>query len=167
MLRRWLKRAGSADIAVNANPAAPTDDLRALREVYLNLFDVQRSHALIDVAIDGVDAHYQSIILGVDPERGTISIDELFPAGFVGLPGQPVTVTVRLDGSRRLTFNTHIVARRDVLITTSAAARFVCNWGPAGRWFQSFAAPINSIALRVCAICHPQVFGSSYNSRYH
>lgn len=111
MFRRWFKRPSSS-AAVSAATAA-ADDLRPLREVYLNLFEVQRSHALIDVAIDGVDAHYQSIILGVDPERGTIAIDELFPADFVGLPGQPVTVTVRLEGNRRLTFNTHIVARHD------------------------------------------------------
>ncbi len=113
MLRRWFKRSGPETAAASASSAPPVDELRALREVYLNLFDVQRSHALIDVAIDGVDAHYQSIILAVDPERATITIDELFPAGFIGLPGQPVTVTVRLDGSRRLTFNTHIVNRRD------------------------------------------------------
>ena len=42
-----------------------------------------------------------------------LEIDELFPGGFVGLPGQPVTVTVRLDGARRLTFNTHIISRHD------------------------------------------------------
>ena len=117
MLRRWLKRpslaAPSTPVPRAAVTAAAADDRHAVRQVYLNLFDVQRSHALIDVAIDGVDAHYQSIILSVDPELGNIVIDELFPAGFVGLPGQPVTVTVRLDGNRRLSFNTHIVARRD------------------------------------------------------
>ncbi|MDB6061286.1 MAG: hypothetical protein JWM78_1389 [Verrucomicrobiaceae bacterium] len=114
MLRRWFKRSSSITSALpETEAAAPTDDMRAVREIYLNLFDVQRSHALIDVAIDGVDAHYQSIILDVDPQRGAITIDELFPAGFVGIPGQPVTVTVRLDGARRLTFNTHITARRD------------------------------------------------------
>lgn len=113
MLRRWLKRPTLATTPSSVGASVPADDLRTLREVYLNLFDVQRSHALIDVAIDGVDAHYQSIILSVDPEAGTIAIDELFPAGFIGLPGQPVTVSVRLDGSRRLTFNTHIMTRRD------------------------------------------------------
>jgi len=85
----------------------------AARQVYLNLFDVQRSHALIEVAVDGSDAHYQSIILALDPEAGTLTIDELFPGGFVGLPGQPLTITVRLDGKRRLTFSTHILARRN------------------------------------------------------
>ena len=114
MLRDWFRRQLPADATSSSELAAePVDELRPLREMYLNLFDVQRSHALIDVAIDGVDAHYQSIILSIDPERGIITIDELFPAGFVGLPGQPVTVSVRLDGSRRLTFNTHITARRD------------------------------------------------------
>jgi c-di-GMP-binding flagellar brake protein YcgR len=100
MLRRWLRRRKS-----------PPPDLDALRHIYLNLFDVQRSHALIDVVIDGSDASYQSIILGVDPEAGTVTIDELFPPGFIGLPGQPVTVTVRLDGSRRLSFASRITLR--------------------------------------------------------
>jgi c-di-GMP-binding flagellar brake protein YcgR len=115
MLRRWWKRpptfTATPTSPVAVAPAAP--DLQALRDVYLNLFDVQRSHALIDVAINGTDAHYQSIILDVDPLRGSVAIDELFPAGFVGLPGQPVTVTVRLDGARKLTFNTHILVRSE------------------------------------------------------
>lgn len=118
MLRDWLKRQQRhnprvTDPAPESVSSTLSSDLGALREVYLNLFDVQRSHALIDVAIDGTDARYQSIIIGVDPERGVLEIDELFPAGFVGLPGQPITITVRLDGKRRLTFNTHIISRRD------------------------------------------------------
>jgi len=128
MLRDWLKRSRHLTAAnpvlpvVEPAPAATAAEaataerpvaLDGLREIYLNLFDVQRSHALIDVAIDGIDARYQSIIIGVDPERGRVEIDELFPRGFVGLPGQPVTVTVRLDGKRRLTFKTHIISRHD------------------------------------------------------
>lgn len=104
ILRRWRTRG-----RVRGRRVAL--DAEGLRQVYLNLFDVQRSHALIDVTIDGVDARYQSIILGVDPEQGTVTIDELFPHGFVGLPGQPVTITVRLDGSRRLSFASHILQR--------------------------------------------------------
>lgn len=111
MLRRLLARLQASAITSPDSSVKAPDDMRSLREVYLSLFEVQRSHALIDVAIDGVDAHYQSIILDIDPERGSITIDELFPPGFVGLPGQPVTVTVRLDGSRRLTFNTQITSR--------------------------------------------------------
>lgn len=111
MLRRLLSRLQSSAIRQPEPSEKIPDDMRSLREIYLNLFEVQRSHALIDVAIDGVDAHYQSIILGIDPVRGSITIDDLFPSGFVGLPGQPVTVTVRLDGARRLTFNTQITSR--------------------------------------------------------
>ncbi len=124
MLRDWLKRqrhklpAGAAVPAPavtvpTSTTAVHAGDLAALRDVYLNLFEVQRSHALIDVAIDGIDARYQSIIIGVNPERGVLEIDELFPGEFVGLPGQPVTITVRLDNARRLTFNTHIISRHD------------------------------------------------------
>jgi c-di-GMP-binding flagellar brake protein YcgR len=98
----------------NRQRHAPAErDPLAVRQVYLNLFDVQRSHALIEVAVDGSDAHYQSIILALDPEAGSMTIDELFPAGFVGLPGQPLTITVRLDGKRRLTFSTQILARQN------------------------------------------------------
>jgi len=126
MLRRWWKRpptfTATPTSPVAVAPAAP--DLQALRDVYLNLFDVQRSHALIDVAINGTDAHYQSIILDVDPLRGSVAIDELFPAGFVGLPGQPVTVTVRLDGARKLTFNTHILVRSETQGLKKAVAAY-------------------------------------------
>lgn len=92
-------------------PASEQRDPLATRQVYLNLFDVQRSHALIEVKVDGTDAQYQSIILGLDPEGGTMTIDELFPPGFVGLAGQPLTIIVRLDGKRRLSFATQILAR--------------------------------------------------------
>jgi len=107
MLQHWFKRP-------RAQTQAPTqpDDLSALRQVYLTLFDVQRAHALLDVCVEGVEGRYQSIILGVDPEAGTVTIDELFPRGFIGLPGQSLTVNVRLDGSRRLSFVTHIIERR-------------------------------------------------------
>lgn len=119
MLRNWLKRQRHKPLITSDEPAPESTStarpagMDSLRDVYLNLFDVQRSHALIDVAIDGIDARYQSIIIGVNPERGVLEIDELFPGGFVGLPGQPITVTVRLDSTRRLTFNTHIISRRD------------------------------------------------------
>ena len=116
MLRRWLQRS-KANTAAPAMTAAASEssspDLKALRDVYLNLFDIQRSHALIDVAINGIEARYQSIILEVDPLRGTVTIDEVFPKGFVGLPGQAITVTVRLDGARKLTFNTHVLVRSE------------------------------------------------------
>ncbi len=109
MIRDWLTRLRRPPIA----SAVATDVDPALRQIYLALFDVQRSHALIDVAIDGSDARFQSIILGVDPRRGTVTIDELFPRDFYGLPGQPLLVTVRLDGGRKLCFDTRIVARQD------------------------------------------------------
>lgn len=104
MLRNWLHRYRQRH--------RRSPDPTALRTVYVTLFEVQRSHALIDVTVDGIEARYQSIILGIDPDLGTVTIDELFPRGFVGLPGQPVVVTVRLDGARRLSFATHIIERR-------------------------------------------------------
>ncbi len=112
MIRDWLSHY-RRKLAPLSTAAADTEQDPALRHVYLALFDVQRSHALIDVAIDGSDARFQSIILDVDPGRGTVTIDELFPRDFYGLPGQPLLVTVRVDSGRKLSFNTHIVARRE------------------------------------------------------
>jgi c-di-GMP-binding flagellar brake protein YcgR len=106
-----LRRIFSRPLFNRERHASPPSDSLATRQVYLNLFDVQRSHALIEVAVDGTEAHYQSIILALDPEAGTMTIDELFPNGFVGLPGQPLTIIVRLDGKRRLSFTTSILAR--------------------------------------------------------
>lgn len=106
-----LRRIFSRQLFNRERHTPPPSDTLATRQVYLNLFDVQRSHALIEVTVDGTDAHYQSIILALDPEAGTMTIDELFPNGFVGLPGQPLTIIVRLDGKRRLSFTTSILAR--------------------------------------------------------
>jgi c-di-GMP-binding flagellar brake protein YcgR len=79
----------------------------------LNLIEAQRAGAIIDVDIDGVAGRYQSVILQVNPHTGSILIDELFPAGFIGLPGQSLTITVRrLDGSRT-GFTTRVVERRN------------------------------------------------------
>lgn len=112
MIREWFNRYRRR--LPSPMPSATTAELDpALRHIYLTLFDLQRSHALIDVAVDGSDARFQSIILGVDPERGTVTIDELFPRDFFGLPGQPLVVTVRIDSGRKLSFATHILARRE------------------------------------------------------
>lgn len=111
MLRRIFNRQYLKNSLKTSPNPTPQRDTFAARQVYLNLFDVQRSHSLIEVAVDGSDAHYQSIILALDPEAGTMTIDELFPNGFVGLAGQPLTITVRLDGKRRLSFTSQILAR--------------------------------------------------------
>jgi len=80
----------------------------------LNLIEAQRSRAIIDVDIDGQKHSYQSVILRVDPAAGSILIDELFPAGFTGLAGQRVTITVRRQDGGRAGFTTHIIERRNV-----------------------------------------------------
>jgi c-di-GMP-binding flagellar brake protein YcgR len=77
----------------------------------LNLIEAQRSRAIIDVSVPGLKQGYQSVILGVDIARGSLLIDELFPAGFIGMAGQALTIAVRrMDGSRA-TFSTQIVER--------------------------------------------------------
>lgn len=80
----------------------------------LNLIEAQRSRAIIDVDIDGAAGRYQSVILRVDPTAGAIIIDELFPAGFIGLPGQPLTITVRRADGSRAQFATRVIERRSV-----------------------------------------------------
>jgi c-di-GMP-binding flagellar brake protein YcgR len=76
---------------------------------HLNLIVAQRAQAIIDVAIIGRVEHFQSAILGVDRAAQTISIDELFPAGFVALPGQQVIITLRLDNDRRESFVSEVI----------------------------------------------------------
>lgn len=77
----------------------------------LNLIEAQRSRAIIDVEIVGAKQTYQSVILRVDIASGSMLIDELFPAGFIGVTGQPLTITVRrMDGSR-VGFATQIIDR--------------------------------------------------------
>lgn len=105
MLAQWFRKSqrfSSAD-------ASESDD--ALRQVYLQLFELQRTHTLIDVSVEGTGARYQSIILGVNPERRELVIDDLFPQGFYGLKGQPLKITIRQNAGRRLTFETTIMAR--------------------------------------------------------
>lgn len=77
----------------------------------LNLIEAQRSRAIIDVSVAGSKQDYQSVILGVDVNTGSMLIDELFPAGFIGLAEQALTITVRrMDGSR-VSFATRIIER--------------------------------------------------------
>lgn len=77
----------------------------------LNLIEAQRSRAIIDVAVAGAQQNYQSVILGVDIANGSMLIDELFPAGFIGMAGQSLTINVRrMDGSR-VGFATRIIER--------------------------------------------------------
>lgn len=82
-------------------------DLRQ-RQVYLTLFQLQRNRNLLEVRIPEIDQVYQSIILGLDPVRREVVIDELFPGDFVGLPGQALQLTVRLPEGKKLQFGSTI-----------------------------------------------------------
>lgn len=77
----------------------------------LNLIEAQRSRAIIEVEVEGAKQRYQSVILHVDVGGGAMLIDELFPAGFIGLAGQALKIVVRrIDGSR-VGFATQIIER--------------------------------------------------------
>ena len=84
----------------------PKTDL-ALNKTYLQLHQAQRSKSFVEVTVDGDDVIYQSMILELDPDERTILIDELFPTGFLGLPGQTVSLTIRQQGGRK--FKLHSV----------------------------------------------------------
>jgi c-di-GMP-binding flagellar brake protein YcgR len=105
VLAQWFRKQKQSDVSETSE----SED--ALRQVYLQLFELQRTHTLIDVGVQGTEARYQSIILGVNPERREVVIDDLFPLGFYGLKGQPLKITIRQNAGRRLTFDTTIMAR--------------------------------------------------------
>lgn len=88
------------------NPRPKADP--ALNHTYLHLHQAQRSRSFVEVAIEGDSETYQSMVLELDPEERTILIDELFPSGFLGLPGQKVTLSIRQEGGRKLKFNSVI-----------------------------------------------------------
>ena len=89
--------------------AKPADG--ALNRIYLQLHQAQRQRHFLDVAIDGDHVSYQSMILALDPTEKTVLIDELFPKGFEGLPGQRLQVTVRQPEGRKLRFRSTILER--------------------------------------------------------
>lgn len=87
-------------------PPATTD--LALNHTYLQLHQAQRKRSFVEVMVEGDDKIYQSMVLELDPEAKTILIDELFPTGFVGLPGQKVSLGIRQDQGRKLSFSSVI-----------------------------------------------------------
>lgn len=87
-------------------PSATTTNPR----IKLDLIEAQHAHAIIDIQPEGSADIYQSTILNVDAVTKTIVIDELFPQGFLGKAGQPLTVTLRLAGNRRVSFSTRLLA---------------------------------------------------------
>lgn len=106
LLERYKTRRGKHD-----EPSSKPD--KTLNEIYLKLYQSMREHHFVDVRIDGDDAVYQSMILEIDPLEKTILIDELFPRGFVGLPGQRVEVTVRQSQAQKVKFATTILEQHD------------------------------------------------------
>ena len=81
----------------------------ALNQVYLTLHQCQRQRTFIEVQLDHDDVVYQSMILRLDPEEKTILIDEFFPTGFQGLPGQAIQVRIRQKAGKVLKFRTVIL----------------------------------------------------------
>lgn len=106
MISEWLQR--YKNLKGKRTVETPPAD-NALNQTYLKLFQAQREHYFIDVQIDGDDVVYQSMILSLDPEEKTVLIDELFPRGFVGLPGQKVWVSVRQPQGRKMKFASEIL----------------------------------------------------------
>lgn len=106
LLERYKSRWGRDD-----EPSQVPD--KALNDTYLRLYQSMREHHFVDVCVKGDDAVYQSMILALDPGEKTVLIDELFPRGFVGLPGQRVDVTVRQSQGQKIRFETTILEQHD------------------------------------------------------
>ena len=83
-----------------------------LRDIYMTLFKIKRNHSFVQVKFLGDHVIYQSMILDVDPDEKTMTIDELFPKdeGFVGMEGHNVTLTVR-DKGLVISFETEVIQR--------------------------------------------------------
>lgn len=92
---------------LRGKPSSKADS--ALNYTYLHLYQAQRNHDLVEIMVEGGEVAYQSMILASDPDERTILMDELFPGGFVGLPGQKVHLTVRQKSGRNIKFETTIL----------------------------------------------------------
>ena len=89
--------------------AAPVKIDSRVNQTYVRLHQAQRERSFIEVMVAGNDVVYQSMILELDPQEGTVLIDELFPLGFTGLPGHKVTLSIRLREGRKIKFDSVIV----------------------------------------------------------
>lgn len=108
MINELLDRLRAAKVKTGSQKPKTQADL-ALNQIYLQLHQSQRSRSFIEVTIKGDDVAYQSLILAIDPEERTLLIDELFPTGFVGMPGQAVNVCIRKGEGKKIKFNSMIM----------------------------------------------------------
>ncbi|MGK0500165.1 MAG: c-di-GMP-binding flagellar brake protein YcgR [Oceanicoccus sp.] len=88
-------------------PPQPVD--LGLNHSYVKLHQAQRNRSFIEVIVEGDDVVYQSMVLGLDPQERTILIDELFPTGFVGMPGQKIQLSIRQQRGSKLKFESCIL----------------------------------------------------------
>lgn len=98
--------------SIKKNKPATPDLL--LNQVYLELNQLQRDRQFLDVKIPGEDNSLQSLILEIDPDEKTILIDEFFPRGFLGLPGQKLKFCLRRKGGRSIRFESAILERHSI-----------------------------------------------------
>ncbi|GAB1256508.1 flagellar brake protein [Aurantivibrio plasticivorans] len=82
-----------------------------LNHVYLTLHQSHRNREFLEVTLPNDDRVYQSMLLEIDPDEGTMLIDELFPSDFVGMPGQDIHCTLRQTNGRHIQFDTQISER--------------------------------------------------------
>ncbi|HET8705150.1 MAG TPA: flagellar regulator YcgR PilZN domain-containing protein [Pseudomonadales bacterium] len=80
----WFKFADKSEHSLDA----------AKQQAYLALSRLMREHVLVRVKIEGVAQIYQSMVLGVNANDGSLLLDELFPRDGIleGLDGQWITV---------------------------------------------------------------------------
>ncbi len=76
---------------------------------YWPLYQVYKQHQFIYVSFKDAEKPLQSMILSIDPQNGSMEIDEFFPKDASCVPGQRITVLVRGEEGRSMQFNTFVL----------------------------------------------------------
>lgn len=101
IFQRWL----------NSKPSSSLPNYsRGMQSIYRKLEQFRKDHSLIYVALaDQENEWHQSLILDVDIEANTISIDELFPGNITLFQGQLMNVSLKKDDNQTLAFQSKLL----------------------------------------------------------
>lgn len=83
----------------------------ARHNVFLALQRAMMARAMLEVRLQGDDRLYQSLILELDSDEGTILIDELFPSTYEAFAGQWLNINIRQRHGRSLNFDVQVLQR--------------------------------------------------------
>lgn len=79
--------------------------------IFVALQRAMMARTMLEVRVQGDERVYQSLILELDSDEGTVLIDELFPGTYEGVPGQKMDICLRQKGGRSLRFAATILQR--------------------------------------------------------